>query len=262
METVYFIAQPVEAGPRATLLLVVGMVAVVALFFFVWAVRAMVGQRVQRRGFVGLIDEAGFEPMHGREALGRVARDLSELFEEQAMHARQVRVAGALRRVEDDGLVLTASHVVLGLESNRASSNANITTLNKFVLMVSGFEPRLPDFSLTPNHFLFATVQKTPVFHHTGRFGSRNLVLGDDKWFIAHVLGENVRELLADNRELVVESLGDRLAFYLHDERVQPADVPAFVERCVAISRAIIGNAPGYRPIDRPRRMRAPMLPV
>ncbi|NBC10993.1 MAG: hypothetical protein GVY24_04555 [Planctomycetes bacterium] len=237
-------------GGAPTLLLVLAMVGVVALAFTVWGVRAVLHRQAQQRGFLGLIEAADFEPVQGQEQLGEIADDLSELFGEQAMYARQVRVAGALQRQEDDGLRLVAAHLVLGLEA----SNANITTLDKLVLTVSGFTPRLPTFSLEPNHFLFATVQKDPVFHHTGRFGRRNLVLGEDKWFVAHVLGENVRELLAENRDLVIEAREDRLAFYLHDERVQPADLPAFVERCAAISRAIITNAPTYRPDTRSRR--------
>jgi len=250
---------PTPYGGTPTLLLVLGMVGVVALAFAVWGVRALRHRQAQRRGFVGLIEAAGFEPVQGQDQLGRIADDLSELFGEQAMYARQVRVAGALKREEDDGLRLIAAHLVLGLEA----SNANIATLDKFVLTITGFSPRLPAFSLEPNHFLFATVQKDPVFHHTGKFGSRNLVLGEDKWFVAHVLSENVRELLADNRDLVLEAREDRLAFYLHGERVQPNDLPAFVERCNAISRAIIANAPTYRPSTRQRRgTHESLLPV
>ncbi len=246
------LAQGTDAAPREapTLWLVLGMVGVVAVAFTTWGLRAVLHRRAQMRGFLGLIETAGFEPVSGQEALRGIAEELSALFGEQAMYARQVRVAGALRREEDDGLVLVAAHLVLGMEA----SNANITTLDKFVLSISGFEPRLPVFSLEPNHFLFATVQKDPVFHHTGKFGSRNLVLGEDKWFVAHVLGENVRALLAENRDLVIEAREDRLAFYLHDERVQPGDLPAFVERCVAITRAIVANAPMYRPNARVRR--------
>jgi len=246
-------------GGTPTLLLVLAMVGVVALAFTVWGVRAVLHRQAQRRGFLGLMESAGFEPVQGQDQLGRIADDLSELFGEQAMYARQVRVAGALKREEDDGLRLVAAHLVLGLEA----SNANIATLDKFVLTVSGFAPALPVFSLEPNHFLFATVQKDPVFHHTGKFGRRNLVLGEDKWFVAHVLDEPVRDLLADNRDLVIEAREDRLAFYLHDERVQPGDLPAFVERCAAISRAIIANAPTYRPSNRQRRgTHESLLPV
>lgn len=260
-QAAWMLAQSAEAAPRGalTLWLLAGMVVVVGVALGLWGVRAVLDRRAQRRGFLGLIDAAGFEPVRGRDELREIAAGLSELFGEQAMYARQVHVAGALQRREDDGLRLVAAHLILGLEA----SNANIATLDKFVLTITGFSAALPDFSLEPNHFLFATVQKDPVFHHTGRFGRRNLVLGDDKWFIAHVLGEPVRELLAENRELVMEAREDRVAFYLHDERVQPGDLPAFVEHCVAVTRAAVANAATYRPSTRSRRGSSePLLPV
>ncbi len=244
---------------RGALSALLGVLLVVIVGTAVWLVRCRVREAGDREGFMDLCESLGFEPVHGQEALQRISERIGELFGEQAIYARQLRLAGVLRSVEQDGLTIDAAQVRLGLDA----SNANINTLSKLVLLIHLPGPPLPEFSLLPNHFLFATVQKDTVFHHTGTFGRRNLVLGEDKWHIAHILGQDVRDALADNRELVIESRGDLLAFYLHDERVQPADLAAFINRCTHLTRLMAGNAETYTPSPRAgRTTRHPLLNV
>ena len=237
--------------------IVLAIVGAAAVALGVYVVRNKLAKRSALRGFVGLVDQDGFEIVHDEDTLRLTAERVGELFGEQAIYARQLRLAGVLRRVDDDGLVIDAAQVSLGLEA----SNANINTLVKLVLIIHRPGMDLPEFSLLPNHFLFATVQKDPVFHHSGAFGRKNLVLGEDKYFIAHTISGRAREELADNGELVIESRDGLLAFYLHDERIQAKDLPAFVTRCLSLSRTMIDNAADYRPTPEAKRTtRHPLL--
>jgi len=234
-----------DAGSAAVSLgLVIGLVAVAALMFVVWLIRTRQRTVVERERFVRLQETMGFGPVADEDELRQIAERVGELFGEHAIYARQLHLAGALRRAGGDGLIVDAVQVRLGMDA----SNANINTLAKLVVMVHGQALSLPEFSLLPNHFLFSTVQKDPVFHHTGAFGRRNLVLGEDKWFIAHVLGGDVRDALAENRDLVIESRDGLLAFYLHDERVQARDLAGFVNRCLTLSRGMVAHAGAYKP--------------
>ncbi len=251
---------PTDAAPNGTLVLPLLLVAalVVIVLFAVWLIRAHLHEAHERELFLELQGTMGFEPVSGEDELRIIAERIGELFGEHAIYARHLRVAGALRRIEDDGLTLDAAQVRLGMDT---TSNANIYTLAKLVIMIHRDDLVLPEFSLVPNHFLFASVQRNPVFHHSGEFGRHNLVLGDDKWFIAHTLSGDARDALADNRDLVIESRGNLLAFYLHDERVQSAELEAFIDRCLTLSHHMILNAHAYTPAREPRRVtRHPLL--
>jgi len=245
-------AQPGAGSPWFVMSLALGLIAVGLIMFIVWLIRTRQQAVVDREQFLKLQETMGFAPVGDEDELRMIAERIGELFGEHAIYARQLHLAGALRRTDEHGATLDAVQVRLGLDA----SNANINTLAKLVVIAQCNGVDLPEFSLLPNHFLFATVQKDPVFHHSGAFGRRNLVLGEDKYFIGHALGGDVREELAENRELVIESRDGVLAFYLHDERVQAKDLPGFVDRCGRLTRAILDNASSYDSAPVPTRPR------
>lgn len=243
------------SSPTLMLALLAGGLAMAAVAGAVSAVR----RRREDADLLGLIHARGFDPIDDHDELARVAQRVEALFGELAMYARHLRLVGVLR-VERSRYVLDAAHVILGIEGPQSASNANLATLNKLVLIAHGMDAVLPDFSLAPNHFLFKQVHPDPVFNHSGAFGRRNLVLGADAYHIAHVLGGEVRSMLAGNRDLVIESRGGVLAFYLHDERVQPKRLAAFVERVESLAEAMLANAGSWSPDMVPPPEPAPLL--
>jgi hypothetical protein len=198
-------------------------------------------QRTDRRRFLELADELSLEIVRRPDELEQVAQRVRRVFRGMEMYTRRLKLSGVMRD-RLDGMVVEVTHVVMGMER----SNAQHHTFDKVVVLVHGLSDRLPTFKLMPNNALFKQVHRRPVFAHSSPFGRRNLVLGEDRLVVQHVLGPEVRTMLQSNRELCIDSRDGLIAAYLHDERVQPADLPAFVDRTVALAQAMSERAEHY----------------
>ena len=223
-----------------TILPVLAIVLGCVIVVVPWLLYERHQRRKHHQRFVALMDERNFEPIRDTVELQRIADTIQKLFGEVAMNARRLTLRGAMR-YPMPRFDVTVVQVVLGLEA----SNANGTTLHKVVVLLSGFdrsgEGGLPRFKLMPNNVLFRQIHRTPVFHASSPFGKRNLVLTGEaspehEERVQHIINRDAREALMDNSNLVIESLGDTLAFYLHDEQVQPDDLDGFIQHAATLA--------------------------
>lgn len=223
------LAQPGGGGQIEVALAVGAGAAIVAI---IWAVVVWYQRlgRVQR--FNAFVQQPGFEVIRDHQQLETLAESIGDVFGDMSMYARQFTIKGALHYPSEEFNV-TVVHVVFGFEA----SNAQHHTMEKVVVLVSGFENRLPRFRLLPNNFLFRHIHRNKIFDATTKFGENNLVLGRDREHIKHLFDDpQVQDQLKDNRAMVIEGRPDLLAFFLHDERVEPNDLGGFVADCLHLA--------------------------
>ncbi|MEX0655636.1 MAG: hypothetical protein WD534_13950 [Phycisphaeraceae bacterium] len=223
-------------GGRIDVALQVGAGA--AIVAIIWATAVWYSRRNRTQSFHAFVQQPGFEPINDRDQLETLSETVGDVFGDMSMYARQLTIKGALHYPSDEFDVKVV-HVVLGFEA----SNANHQTMEKVVVMVSGFDTPLPRFRLLPNNFLFRHIHRNKIFDATTKFGEHNLVLGREHDRIRGVFGDDVRALLKDNRAMVIEARADLLAFFLHDERVEPKDLGAFVAECLNLAGLIRKSA-------------------
>ncbi|MEX0887471.1 MAG: hypothetical protein WD009_13635 [Phycisphaeraceae bacterium] len=219
-----------QSGGRVDVAMQIGAGALAVAL--IWGGVSLYLRRNRVRGFEAFRQQPGFEPVAGAEDLERLAEDVADVFGDLAMYARQLHIAGALRYHARDDFDIEIAHVVLGMEA----SNAQHQSMEKIVVFVRGFDAALPSFRILPNNFMFRHIHRNKVFDAETKFGENNLVLGTDTALIRAVINDEVREALRDNRTRVIEARPDYLACFLHDERVEPADLERFVAECVALA--------------------------
>ncbi|HEY3236219.1 MAG TPA: hypothetical protein VGJ84_15995, partial [Polyangiaceae bacterium] len=115
--------------------------------------------------------------------------------------------------------------------------------MRKTVLVVRGFPGDLPLFRLLPNSWMLRAM-RGQGFNAVGDvepFGFFNYVIGQSRDRIRQVLLGGPDENLRRNRDLIVESRSDMLAFYVQDE--QPKDLESFLLRSSAIASSIAQRA-------------------
>ncbi len=227
-------------GKRVDIAIMVGLAAVGIGAWLLW--RHKKRTAAEDEAFLAVQSIKGFAPVRGETQLAALAETAVDLFSDLRMFVREVTIAGALA-AEIDGFEVTAVHLVLGPETDR--SNANHQTLDKVIVLIDGLPDGLPAFSLTPNNFMLRHIHRSKVFLPTDRFGARNLVRGVEKDRITALFTDEAKELLRDNRETVVISRHDRLAFLLHGDRVQPADFEGFLRDALALATIFREQAAG-----------------
>lgn len=225
-----------QSGGRIDVALQIGAgAAAVAL---IWAAASWYGRRRGVKHFKDFAQQPGFEPIDDHDELAALSESVGDVFSDMSMYARQLTIRGALRH-PDDAFKVNVVHVVIGFEA----SNAQHQTMDKVVVLVSGFDAPLPRFRLLPSNFMFRQIHRNPVFDAGSAVGRSNLVLGRDHQRIRAVLDGGAAELLQNNRALVIEARPALLAFFLHDERVEPDDLGTFVADCLNIATAVRADA-------------------
>ncbi len=215
-----------------------GLCAIVAVILGIeWREHRQRGAQHQR--LLDLLDQAaGYQPLQGDQALAQIADRVETVFRFMAMYARQLHLRGALRR-HAHPFTIDIVHVVIGMER----SNANHQTLDKLLVLITGLPPNTPAFTVQPSNPIARRLSPKGLFDASSPFGQANLVLGRDRPHIQHVLTREVRQLLHRNRDLCVDVTPSQAAFYLHDERVQPDDLDAHIDRCEKLAQAIAHHA-------------------
>ncbi len=229
------VAPLAQTGPggRVDIAVQIGLGALIVAL--IWAGVALYLRRNRLRGFEAFRKQSGFEPVTGRENLERLAEDVADVFGDLAMYARQIRIPGALRYAARDDFDVEVAHVILGMEA----SNAQHQSMEKIVVFVRGFDAPLPRFRILPNNFMFRHIHRDRVFDTETKFGENNLVLGADQASIRAVLSPTVQQALRDNRTRVIEARPDYFACFLHDERVEPANLEDFVAECLTLAELL-----------------------
>ena len=226
------LAQAGTGGPIGVALLIgLGAVIVAAI----WATASVIMRRNRLAGFEAFRKQSGFEPVTGQDNLERLSEDVADVFGDLAMYARQIHIPGALRYAARDDFQVEVVHVVLGMEA----SNAQHHSMEKIVVFVRGFDAPLPRLRLVPNNFMFRHIHRDKVFDAETKFGENNLGLGGDAARIRAVLDEPVQQALKDNRTRVIEVRPEYFACFLHDERVEPANLEKFVAECLTLAELL-----------------------
>ncbi|MFA9479929.1 hypothetical protein ACERK3_16720 [Phycisphaerales bacterium AB-hyl4] len=223
-------------GGRIDVALQVGAGGV--LVAIIWGVVAWYRRRGRTQRFDAFVQQPGFEPINDQKQLETLSESIGDVFGDMSMYARQLTIRGALHYPSEEFDVKVV-HVVLGFEA----SNAQHHTMEKVVVLVSGFKHPLPRFRVMPNNFLFRHIHRNKIFDANTKFGEHNLVLGRDREHINALFTPDVQQPLQENRSMVIEARRDLLAFFLHDERVEPDDLGAFVADCLSLAALIRKNA-------------------
>ena len=215
---------------------------IIGVTIVVLGLLAMVASRQRKRGtqdrLKHLAGQYQLEEIQSQDELERLSQTISRLFNEVAMYVRELTLFGALRK-RLRNFEVEIVHAVLGFEA----SNANHQTLDKIVVLVSDFDTPLPGFKLMPNNWMFRQIHPERVFAAKTPFAQKNLVLGDDHQRIKQIMNDEFKEAMSDNRELVIHSIDGTLAFYLHDDRVEPDDLERFTEHCVTLAAILQDQA-------------------
>lgn len=211
---------------RVPIFLAIGLVVLIVLIAL-WIVYSRKREKEQIKATV---QRYGMTPLHEESQIEKVSEAVADLFSDMSMYVRELRILSAYA-AEMRGYSVRMAHAVLGLDRGNSTY-----TLDKVVVLVSGFDRDLPTFELMPSGRDLRLFIKNSIFRPGTPFGKANMVSGKDEDRIREAFNERVREQLADNRRVVMVSRGSLLAFYPHGSSVVPPDLAAFLEESVDLT--------------------------
>jgi hypothetical protein len=226
-------AGSVDLRPALLLALVVTLIGL-SLAMVMWTRR-----RRELACFGELRRRHGLQRIRDPQELDGIGRTLETLFADLRMIVRQVRILRAYTK-RHDPFDIAVVHAVLGNERG----NEDPQSLDKMMVLVSGFPEALPVFQLLPGTAGRNAPEKGDVFPPGSLFAEHNYVVGADRPRIRRLLNTRVQDALIPNRDLAVRACPEAMAFYPHGTRILPSKPAEFLERCVGLARLMRGPQP------------------